>query len=140
MLTIKMAKVGKTNKKVFRIVVSEKARDPYGRALEILGSYNPYSKKLDVKADRVKHWISKGSQMTPSINNLFIDNKVIDGGKIKNSKPGTPNKRKLEKAEKIKEKELAAAQAAEEAKKAAEEAKNNPVEQTETPSEEVKAE
>jgi len=135
-----MAKVGKTNKKVFRIVVSEKARDPYGRALEILGSYNPYSKKLDVKADRVKHWISKGSQMTPSINNLFIDNKVIDGGKIKNSKPGTPNKRKLEKAEKIKEKELAAAQAAEEAKKAAEEAKNNPVEQTETPSEEVKAE
>lgn len=135
-----MAKVGKTNKKVFRIVVSEKARDPYGRALEILGSYNPYSKKLDVKADRVKHWISKGSQMTPSINNLFIDNKVIDGGKIKNSKPGIPNKRKLEKAEKIKEKELAAAQAAEEAKKAAEEAKNNPVEQTETPSEEVKAE
>lgn len=135
-----MAKVGKTNKKVFRIVVSEKARDPYGRALEILGSYNPYSKKLDVKADRVKHWISKGSQMTPSINNLFIDNKVIDGGKIKNSKPGTPNKRKLEKAEKIKEKELAAAQAAEEAKKAAEEAKNNPVKQTETPSEEVKAE
>ena len=135
-----MAKVGKTNKKVFRIVVYEKARDPYGRALEILGSYNPYSKKLDVKADRVKHWISKGSQMTPSINNLFIDNKVIDGGKIKNSKPGTPNKRKLEKAEKIKEKELAAAQAAEEAKKAAEEAKNNPVEQTETPSEEVKAE
>lgn len=140
MLTIKMAKVGKTNKKVFRIVVSEKARDPYGRALEILGSYNPYSKKLDVKADRVKHWISKGSQMTPSINNLFIDNKVIDGGKIKNSKPGTPNKRKLEKAEKIKEKELAAAQAAEEAKKATEEAKNNPVEQTETPNEEVKAE
>lgn len=135
-----MAKVGKTNKKVFRIVVSEKARDPYGRALEILGSYNPYSKKLDVKADRVKHWISKGSQMTPSINNLFIDNKVIDGGKIKNSKPGTPNKRKLEKAEKIKEKELAAAQAAEEAKKATEEAKNNPVEQTETPNEEVKAE
>ncbi len=135
-----MAKVGKTNKKVFRIVVSEKARDPYGRALEILGSYNPYSKKLDVKADRVKHWISKGSQMTPSINNLFIDNKVIDGGKIKNSKPGTPNKRKLEKAEKIKEKELAAAQAAEEAKKATEETKNNPVEQTETPNEEVKAE
>lgn len=137
MLMIKMAKVGKTNKKVFRIVVSEKTRDPYGRALEILGSYNPYSKKLDVKADRVKHWISQGSQMTASINNLFIDNKVISGEKEKNSKPGTPNKRKAEKAQKIKDKELAEAAALEEAKKAAEEAKKAPVE---TPSEEVKEE
>lgn len=101
MLTIKLSKVGKKNKKVFRIVISEKARDPYGKALEILGSYNPYSKKLNVKADRVKYWISKGSTMTNSINNLFIENKIIAGKKVKNSKPGTPNKKK---AEKLKEK------------------------------------
>jgi ribosomal protein S16 len=113
MLTIKLAKVGKTNKKVFRIVISEKARDPYGKALEILGSYNPYNKELKVKADRVKYWISKGSTMTASINNLFVDNKIIEGKKAKNSKLGTPNKRKTEKVEKIKQKE-------EEAKKAAE--------------------
>ena len=116
MLTIKLAKVGKTNKKVFRIVISEKARDPYGKALEILGSYNPYSKELKVKADRVKYWISKGSTMTASINNLFVDNKIIEGKKAKNSKPGTPNKRKAEKVEKTKQKE-------EEAKKATEETK-----------------
>lgn len=104
MLTIKLAKVGKKNKKVFRIVISEKARDPYGKALEILGFYNPYSKELKVKADRVKYWISKGSTMTDSINNLFIENKIIEGKKSKNSKPGTPNKRKAEKAEKTKQK------------------------------------
>lgn len=131
MLTIKLAKVGKTNKKVFRIVISEKARDPYGKALEILGSYNPYSKELKVKADRVKYWVSKGSTMTASINNLFVENKIIDGKKSKNSKPGTPNKRKTEKVEKIKQKEEEAKKAAEEAKKAAE----APVEETpvETP-------
>ena len=119
MLTIKLAKVGKTNKKMFRIIISEKSKDPYGRALEILGSYNPYSKELKVKADRVKHWISKGSAMTPSINNLFLDNKIIEGKKEKNSKVGTPNKRKLEKVEKEKKK-VEAAKAAEEAKKQAE--------------------
>ena len=100
MLTIKLAKVGKKNKKVFRIVISEKARDPYGKALEILGSYNPYNKELKVKTDRVKYWLSKGSTMTPSVNNLFIDQKIITGEKVVNSKPGTPNKRKAEKAEK----------------------------------------
>ena len=104
MLTIKMAKVGKKNKKVFRIIISEKARDPYGRALEILGSYDPYSKEIKVKSDRVNYWISKGSQMTPSVNNLFLDNKIIKGEKVKNSKLGTPNKRKAEKEAKKKEK------------------------------------
>ncbi len=121
---IKMAKVGKTNKKVFRIIISEKARDPYGRALEILGSYDPYDKKLDVKTDRVKYWISQGAQMTASINNLFVDNKIVDGGKIKNSKPGTPNKRKSEKVQKEKDKELAKAKEAEEVKKETEEVQN----------------
>jgi len=119
-----MAKVGKTNKKVFRIIISEKARDPYGRALEILGSYDPYDKKLDVKTDRVKYWISQGAQMTASINNLFVDNKIVDGGKIKNSKPGTPNKRKSEKVQKEKDKELAKAKEAEEVKKETEEVQN----------------
>ena len=98
MLTIKLAKVGKKNKKVFRILISEKARDPYGKALEILGSYNPYNKELKVKTDRVKYWLSQGSTMTPSVNNLFVDKNIISGEKLVNSKPGTPNKRKAEKA------------------------------------------
>ena len=123
MLTIKLAKVGKTNKKMFRIVISEKTKDPYGKALEILGSYNPYSKELKVKADRVKYWVGQGAAMTPSINNLFITNKIVEGKKAKNSKPGTPNKRKAEKVEKAKKKEGEAKAQVEKAKAEAEEAK-----------------
>jgi len=106
MLTIKLAKIGKKNKKLFRVVICEKTQDPYGKALEILGSYNPYNKELVIKADRVKYWISKGSSMTPSVNNLLIEKKIIEGKKAVNSKPGTPNKRKAEKIEKAKQKEI----------------------------------
>jgi len=106
MLTIKLAKIGKKNKKLFRVVICEKTQDPYGKALEILGSYNPYNKELVIKADRVKYWISKGSSMTPSVNNLLIEKKIIEGKKAVNSKPGTPNKRKAEKIEKAKQKEV----------------------------------
>ncbi len=120
MLTIKLAKVGKKNKKMFRLVISEKSKDPYGRALEILGSYNPYSKELKVKGDRIKYWISKGSSMTPSVNNLLLENKIIEGEKKKNSKVGEPNKRKVAKAEKSKQKEEEKKQQEEEAKKVAE--------------------
>ncbi len=126
MLTIKLAKIGKKNKKVFRIVISEKARDPYGKALEILGSYNPYTKDLVVKADRVKYWISKGSGMTASVNNIFIGKNIIEGKKEKNSKVGEPNKRKLEKIEKAKKQEEEA-RAAKEAEKEASLKKEEPV-------------
>lgn len=95
MLAIKLAKTGKTNKKMFRVIISEKSRDPYGDVLEILGSYNPHSKELAVKADRVKYWLSKGAQMTPTINNLMIEKKIIEGEKATASKAKKTSEKRL---------------------------------------------
>jgi len=94
MLAIKLSKVGKTNKKMFRLIISEKSRDPYGNVLEILGSYNPHSKELAVKTDRIKYWLSKGAKMTATINNLLVGKNIIEGKKVVASKPGKPNKTK----------------------------------------------
>jgi len=91
---IKLSKIGKTNKKVFRLIISEKGRDPYGRALEILGSYNPYSKDLQAKTDRIKHWLSKGAGMTETINNLLVEKGIIEGKKVKASKAGKVNEKR----------------------------------------------
>ena len=86
MLTIRLSRVGKKNKPTFRLIISEKARDPYGRALEILGSYNPHTKDLQAKKDRIVYWISKGASMSASVNNLLINKEVIKGDKEKNSR------------------------------------------------------
>lgn len=88
MLTIRLSRIGKKNKPMYRLIIAEKARDPHGRALEILGSYNPYTKELVAKNDRIKYWLSKGSQASPSVNNLLIDKGIIEGKKIKASKSG----------------------------------------------------
>ncbi len=98
MLVIKLAQVGKTNKRMFRLIISEKSRDPFGRALEILGSYNPHSKELQSKNERIKFWLSKGAQMTATVNNLLVEKKVIEAKKVKASKVGKPNKKKTEQA------------------------------------------
>lgn len=112
MLTIRLSRVGKKNRPTYRVIISEKAKDPYGRALEILGSYDPHIKNLKVDGDRVRYWISKGSQMSTTINNLFIDNKIIEGEKKKATKTATKKnvakqketeKNKAEKKEKEKE-------------------------------------
>ncbi len=95
MLAIKLAKTGKTNKKMFRVIISEKGRDPYGNVLEILGSYNPHSKELAVKTDRIKYWISKGAQMTDTINNLLVEKKIIEGEKTSASKAKKTSEKRL---------------------------------------------
>ncbi len=94
MLTIKLSKLGKKNKKVFRVIISEKGRDPYGNSLEILGSYNQYHKELQVKADRINYWISKGAQMTPTVNNLLVGHEIIEGKKVIASKKGVVSEKK----------------------------------------------
>jgi len=95
MLAIKLAKTGKTNKKMFRVIISEKSRDPYGDVLEILGSYNPHSKDLAIKTDRVKYWLAKGAQMTATVNNLLIEKKVIEGEKATASKAKKTSEKRL---------------------------------------------
>jgi len=94
MLTIKLSQVGKTNKKMFRLIISEKSRDPYGNVLEILGSYNPHSKELRAKADRVQYWLGKGAQMTATINNLLVEKKIISGTKVSASKAGQASEKR----------------------------------------------
>jgi small subunit ribosomal protein S16 len=113
MLTIKLSKLGKKNHKLFRVIITEKGRDPYGHALEVLGSYDQYQKKLQVKNDRVTYWLSKGAQMTNTINNLLVTHGVIDREKIvPKKKTKTSEKRQAQrkaKADKQKEAEKAVA-------------------------------
>lgn len=88
MLTIRLSRIGKKNKPMYRLIISEKGRDPYGRHLEILGSYNPYSKELRAKGEKIKYWLGKGAKMSPTVNNLLIAQGVIEGKKVKASSPG----------------------------------------------------
>ncbi|PLX20326.1 30S ribosomal protein S16 [Candidatus Parcubacteria bacterium] len=115
MLTIRLSRIGKKKKPMYRLIISEKARDPYGRALEILGSYNPYTKDLQVKEDRIKYWISQGSGVSATVNNLLIEKKIIEGEKVVASKPGkkkagdakATEEKKEASTEEVKEKESA---------------------------------
>jgi len=88
MLKIRLSRIGKKNKPMYRLTVAENARDPYGKALEILGSYNPYTKELVTKKERIEHWIGMGAQMSPTVNNLLIEKKILEGDKVKASKVG----------------------------------------------------
>jgi small subunit ribosomal protein S16 len=83
MLTIRLTRIGKKKQPFYRFIVSEKSKDPWGKALEILGIYNPLTSPatLVLKQDRIAHWISKGAQCSDSVWNLLIDQKLVTGAK-----------------------------------------------------------
>ncbi|MFH1226094.1 MAG: 30S ribosomal protein S16 [bacterium] len=101
MLMIRLARRGKTKQPTYRLIISEKTKDTFGSFLEELGSYNPRTNPptISLKAERIKYWISKGAQASPTIHNLLIDQKVIEGKKVKASKgKAKPAERSEEKA------------------------------------------
>ena len=83
MLIIRLKRTGRTNDPSFKIVVGEKIYSPKsGKHLAYLGSYNPKTKATVIDADAAKNWISKGAQLSDTINNLFINKGIIQGKKI----------------------------------------------------------
>lgn len=86
MLMIKFSRKGKKNQPFFRIIILEKSKDPWGDFLEDLGFFNPLTKKVSLKVDRIKHWISKGAQPTGSVHNLLVKEGVIKADKVKVTK------------------------------------------------------
>lgn len=101
MLTIRLNRVGKKNKPYFRIVLQEHTIAPGGRHVEVLGSYDPHSKKTVLKEERIKEWIAKGAQASDTAHNLFVKNGIISGEKKKVKIPA-------KKAEEAKKEELPA--------------------------------
>jgi small subunit ribosomal protein S16 len=83
MLKIRLQRVGRKNIPVFRVLVTDSQNSTKsGKFLEILGIYDPVSNKKEVNADRVKHWISKGAQVTGTVHNFLVAKKIIEGKKI----------------------------------------------------------
>lgn len=98
MLTIRFFRTGKKHQPFFKIVVIDKRRPPKaGRFVEEVGFYNPLTKEKNLKAERVKYWLSKGAQPSETVHNLLISEKIIAGKKIALHKK--PKKKKEKPAE-----------------------------------------
>ncbi|MBI2607243.1 MAG: 30S ribosomal protein S16 [Candidatus Doudnabacteria bacterium] len=88
MLTIRLQRVGTKNSPAFRVVLAEKHRSVSKKFLEVLGHYNPRNKELGIKdKERLNYWVAQNVSLTPSVKNLLIEKKFIEGAKVKAWKP-----------------------------------------------------
>ncbi len=132
MLMLRLQRIGKKKQPSYRLIVSEKAKDPHGTNIEILGMYNPMGKESTVSfnAERVQYWIGKGAQTSNTVHNLLVGQGIIEGKKKKKSVSLTTKRRgKIEEKRKAEEEKVAAKKAVEQAAKEAAEAEKKAAEE-----------
>ena len=73
MLMIRLARMGARKQPYYRVVVIDKERARNGRALEVVGLYNPRTNPatVDLKRERIDHWVSKGAQVSDRVSKLL---------------------------------------------------------------------
>jgi small subunit ribosomal protein S16 len=76
MLMIRLARFGAKKKPSYRVVVIEKEKARNGRAVEVLGYYNPVSHPATVKLDhdRIAHWMKVGAKPSDTMARLIKNN------------------------------------------------------------------
>ena len=81
---IRLQRTGRKHIPSFRVVLTDKRNSTKsGKALETLGSFNAENdKERNVNAERIKYWLSKGAQLSGTLHNFLITQKIITGKKI----------------------------------------------------------
>ena len=103
MLKIRLQRVGKKHDPSFRVVLTDSARAARsGSVNEVLGFYSAKREQTKLSGDKIKEWMAKGAQVSDTVHNILVKEKIIKGPK----KNVLPPKKKI--AEEAKAKEAAA--------------------------------
>jgi small subunit ribosomal protein S16 len=80
MVRIRFRRMGLRGQPSYRIVAADKETSRDGRFLEILGFYNPRTEPatINVKEDRVFHWMKNGALPTESVGQVFRSSGLLD--------------------------------------------------------------
>jgi small subunit ribosomal protein S16 len=75
---LRLRRMGKKKRPFYRIVAADNRAPRDGRFIELIGTYDPISKPMNVelKEDRVMYWLQNGAQPTDTVKNLFQKNGV----------------------------------------------------------------
>lgn len=97
MLKIRLQRVGRKHDPSYRIILADANQGPKsGKSIENLGFYDARKDIRQVKKEKIKYWITKGAQVSDTVHNILISEKVIDGKKLNVLPKKTPIKKEGE--------------------------------------------
>jgi small subunit ribosomal protein S16 len=77
---IRLRRMGAKKKPFYRVVIANKESPRDGRFIEIVGTYDPRTQPetVDLKTDRVNHWLSHGAQPSESVSRILRKLNLLD--------------------------------------------------------------
>ena len=80
---MRLQRVGRKNDPSYRVVVTDSRTGPKSnKHVDLIGSYSTKMNKVQIDRDKVKGWISKGVQVSDTVHNILVGQKIIEGKKI----------------------------------------------------------
>jgi len=71
LVKIRLKRMGRKKLPIYKIVVADAKAKRDGKTIDILGTYNPKSKELQLDIEKVKEWLAKGAQPTDRVASLI---------------------------------------------------------------------
>lgn len=83
---IRLTRVGATRRPAYRVIAIDSRRARDGRALEILGYYNPLTNPITIKLEdeRIANWVARGARPSAAVQRLM---KVAAAGPTLRQRP-----------------------------------------------------
>lgn len=125
MLKMRLQRIGRKNDPSYRVVVTDSHNGPRtGNHVDLIGSYYPKMGAFQIDAEKAKKWISQGVQVSDTVHNFLVSEKIIEGKKknVLPKKSPVIDEAKVKAEAEAKAKAEADAKAAAEAEKLAKEA------------------
>lgn len=72
-LKIRLRQMGRTNRLIYRLVVTDSRSPRDGKYLEGVGHYNPHihgNDDINVVEDRIQYWLDRGAELTEKAEKL----------------------------------------------------------------------
>lgn len=99
MLKMRLQRIGRKNNPSYRVLVVDSRQGPKsGKYVDMLGSYDPKIDRVVLDGEKARAWIAKGVQVSPTVHNILINQKVIEGKKINVLPRKSPPKKEGEEA------------------------------------------
>jgi small subunit ribosomal protein S16 len=95
MLTIRLARVGKTKQAQYRMVVADHRRAVTGRFIDVVGNVNPLTDPATVtlKKDEISQWLDKGAQPSETVRTILVREDILKAPKNQAQRPSKAPKR-----------------------------------------------
>ncbi|MFA6492565.1 MAG: 30S ribosomal protein S16 [Patescibacteria group bacterium] len=71
MLSIRLRRTGKKKKPSYRIVVTDNRAPIYGKYLEMIGHYDPFTKVVVLDKEKALEWMNKGAKPSDTVGKIL---------------------------------------------------------------------